>query len=279
MLRRRMPRKQKAAEKDFLASDLPRNRWIMFGDILRNEWKSLLILGLVFLLLCLPLILSHYYYLLMVNQIVSGENPSLQEVRTASLVYYAINLGLLVIIGVFFGGIQRIYKRIAFGQGYLFGGDFLEGIRENWKENLLRFGIHGALELLFGFASLLVLPQPILSYVLKGFLYGILRPAFLVGLFVGAIYSDPFGRKSYVSILIFLKYLPYALLAYAMLCWPSLLFLIGNSFVQLFLPMILCFVSAPLGYLGAALLMNYVLDKAVNASSFPELVRKGLSKK
>lgn len=278
MPKRRIPRKPKCAEKDFLASDLPRNRWILFGDILKNEWKTVLILGFVFLLLGLPFVFSHYYYLLMVNRIVGSESPSIQDVRTVSLVYYAINLGILLLVGVFFGGVQRICKRMAFGQGYLFGGDFLEGIRENWKENLLRFGIHGLLELLFGFASLLVLSEPILAYVLKGFLYGILRPAFLLSLFVGAIYSDPFGRKLYVSIQIFLKYLPYALLAYAMLCWPSLLFLIGNTFVQLFLPMILSFVSAPLGFLGAALLMNHVLDKAVNSSSFPELVRKGLSK-
>lgn len=277
MARRRIPRKPKYAEKDFLVTDLPRNRWKMFGDIVRNEWKTLLIFGLVFLLLCLPLILSHYYYLLIVNRIVNGDDPSMQDIRTASLIYYAVNFGILLIVGVFYGGVQRIYKRMAYGQGFLFGGDFLEGIRENWKENLIRFAIHGLLEFAFGFLSLMVLSKPILAYVLKGFHYGILRPAFLIGLFLGAVYSDHFGKKFFVSIVVFIKYLPHAMLMYTMLCWPSLLFLIGISFIQLFLPMILAFVSLPFGYLGAVLLANYVFDKAINASSFPDLVRKGLS--
>ena len=279
MPRRRLPKKPKYAEKDFLVSDLPRNRWRMFGDIVKNEWKTLLILGLVFLLLCLPLILSHYYYLVIVNRIATSENPEMQDIRTAALIYYAVNVGILLIVSVFFGGVQRIYKRLAFGQGFLFGGDFLEGIRENWKENLIRFLIHGLLEFAFGFLSLLVLSKPIIAYALNGLLFGILRPAFLVGLFVGAIYSDPFGKKFFVGIVIFLKYLPHAILAYTLICWPSLLVLIGITFAKLFLPMILAFVSCPLGYLGATLLMNYVLDKAINAASFPTLVRKGLSPK
>ena len=273
-------KKRKYAANDYSIADLPPNRWRLFLLVIREEWKTLVVMGFVFLLMALPLILSHYHYLLVVNRITSGSDPSVQGVLTATLIYYAVNFGILLIVSVFFGGVQRIFKRMSLGQGFLLGGDFLEGIRENWKENLPRFGIHGLLEFGLGYLSYLILlnlSQPILFYVLRAVLFGILRPAFFVGLFLGAIYSDPFFRKFSASIIVFLKYLPLAMGAYALICWPSFFFLIGNGFVQLFLPMILSFLFTPIGYFGGALLMNRAFDSAINKNAFPELYRAGLS--
>ena len=64
-----MRKKKQVNKTDFLITDLPSNRGELFFDILKNQWRNILILSLIFLLLFLPLVIARYYNLIIINNI------------------------------------------------------------------------------------------------------------------------------------------------------------------------------------------------------------------
>ena len=118
---------------DFLASDLPKNRKELFFDVLKNQWRNLLILALIIFVMFLPFVVLRYYNLIIINNLISGSSEDLaNEVFNSSFVYNFVVFLLMIIIGIFFGGVGRIYKKLAYNEGFFIGADFIKGIKENW---------------------------------------------------------------------------------------------------------------------------------------------------
>ena len=135
---------------DFLISDLPRNRYALFFDILKNQWRSLLLMAVIILLLFLPIILLRFFNLVMINSVVNnGEGTNLKaEVFNTFVGYSIINFIVVVVVGILFGGVARIYKKLAFNEGFFLGADFIRGIKENFKDYFWLFLIYGLLNML-----------------------------------------------------------------------------------------------------------------------------------
>ena len=99
----------------------------------------------------------------------------------------------------------------------------------------------------------------------------------LISCLINAIYKDKLGKKILTSAIIYVKYFPFVVLASLLIELPFLIFLIGKTYIFLFAPIVYGFLLLPPGYLGAALIMNHVFDKAINENSMPMLYRKGLA--
>ena len=266
---------------DFLISDLPRNRYALFFDILKNQWRSLLLMAVIILLLFLPIILLRFFNLVMINSVVNnGEGTNLKaEVFNTFVGYSIINFIVVVVVGILFGGVARIYKKLAFNEGFFLGADFIRGIKENFKDYFWLFLIYGLLNMLLEILCMnYMLDNNYLYYFFKVLNYATLLPILGVSMSVCALYSDPFIVKVKSSIRIYIKNLFKILLAVIIVLLPLVLLLINSSIFQLLVPIIYSFIYFPLGYLILVLILNSIFDKDINEKNFPDLVGKGMYK-
>lgn len=272
-------KKTNVNKKDFLASDLPKNRYELFFDILKNQWRSLLILAVIILLLFLPIILLRFFNLVMINSVIkNGDSTNLRaEVFNTFIGYSFINFIVVVAIGILFGGVARIYKKLAFNEGFFLGADFIRGVKENFKDFFWLFLTYGFLNMLLEILCMnYMLDNNYLYYFFKVLNYATLLPILGVSMTLCALYSDSFIVKINSSIRIYIKNLFKILLAVIIVFIPLALLFINSSIFQLFAPIVYSFIYFPFGYLIFVLTLNSLFDKDINEKNFPDLVGKGM---
>lgn len=265
---------------DYLQGDLPRNRFFQFFDILKNEWLSLVVYGLLFLLSALPFIIYRYVHLKNVSAIASsGAEDAYATIVSSYLLYLLICLPLFLLMGVALSGILRVYKRIGWGKGYFRAADCLEGIKENAVSTLCMTFCFWLAYALLTYAG--VYGAEVSSWVywfsiaIKGL---IVFPFFLFALYVFAVYRDSVSSRLMAAVVVFLKRSPSIILGSFLLEAPLLLLFLSSSYIQLLVPIAYALIYFPLGYLALILLYNRALDREINKTSFPELVDLGLSR-
>lgn len=273
-----MRKKKQVNKNDFLVTDLPSNRKELFFDILKNQWRNLLILSLIFLLLFLPLVISRYYNLIIINDIInSGSDDAGALVFNFSIGYNFVVFIILIVVGIFYGGIARIYKKLAFNEGFFLGADFVKGIKENFKDFIFFFALYGFLNLIIETLCInFLLENNYLYYFFKVINYATLLPIFGICLSLGSIYTDSVFKKIRVACRIYIKYLFKILLMLAVFILPLALLLINSTSIQLFVPLVYTILYFPLAYLVFILLLNSIFDEVINKKNFPNLVGKGM---
>ena len=133
-------KKVKKNVKDFTTADLPVNRKELFFDILKTQWNSLLIIAFIMMICFLPFIIYRYYNLLTINNIIiKKEETMLSEIKQAYFIYNSFNILTILFIGIVFSGLSRLYKKLAFNEGFFLIADFFKGIKENIKDFLILF--------------------------------------------------------------------------------------------------------------------------------------------
>lgn len=273
-----MRKKKQVNKNDFLVTDLPSNRKELFFDILKNQWRNLLILSLIFLLLFLPLVISRYYNLIIINDIInSGSDDAGALVFNFSIGYNFVVFIILIVVGIFYGGIARIYKKLAFNEGFFLGADFVKGIKENFKDYTFFFALYGLLNLIIETLCInFLLENNYQYYFFKVINYATLLPIFGICLSLGSIYTDSVFKKIRVACRIYIKYLFKILLMLAVFILPLALLLINSTSIQLFVPLVYTILYFPLAYLVFVLLLNSIFDEVINKKNFPNLVGKGM---
>lgn len=110
------------ANKDFTKDDLPLGRKEQFFRLLKEEWKLLLSLCFLFLLLFSPYLGATIYgrYYLSAR----GESDPLAY----SMALETIKAVALILPFLAFGGLSKVYRRLYWGEGVLFWKDFFEGM-------------------------------------------------------------------------------------------------------------------------------------------------------
>lgn len=274
-------KKNKKVVKDFTLSDLPSNRKELYFDILKNQWRSLIILAFIILVIFVPFIIFRYYNLLSLNNILKENSETMfHQIKIASLTSNAINILLIMFVGIFFSGIARIYKKLAYNDGFFLGADFLKGIKENIKDFIVLFMLYGIVNfMLESLATNYLVDNSFLYYVFKILNYAMFVPVLVISVCISSIYNDPVLKKIILSFIIYFKYLPKILLTTIVALFPLLLLLIPSTTIQLFFPMGYCLIYLPLAYLLFVIVMNSIFDKEINNKKFPHLVNKGMYKK
>lgn len=268
-------KKVKVSKTDFLISDLPKNRKELFFDIIKNQWRILLLVALIVFVIFLPFILLRYYNLIIINELSNQKNNN--DIFNAYVAYNLINFFVIYLMGILFGGVQRIYKKLCYNEGLFIGADFIKGIKENFKDFSVLFLIYGALYFLLEVLYMNYLIEgSSLYYLFKVVNYGIFLPLLVICLCLSAIYTDPILRKIKASCKIYFKYFPKIILVLLIGIFPLGLLFIGKTFVQLLIPMVYCLLYLPLFYVIVCLIMNNFFDKEINEKNFPNLYGKGM---
>lgn len=274
-----MKKKVEVIKSDFLVTDLPSNRKELFFDIIKNQWRSLLVLALIITVIFIPIIILRYYNMVIItNMVNSSEKENVgNNVFNAYVGFNIINTFVIIMCGIIFGGVLRIYKKLSFNDGFFIGADFIKGIKENFKDCLIIFSVYAIANLILEILCVdFLLNNNYLYYFFKVVNYFIVLPIVLIWVSLSSIYNDKVFIKLKSAYKLYIRYLFKVLACYILLILPLFLLMVGNSYIQLFLPICYFLIYFPIVYLVFILLMNSIFDEQINKKNFPHLVGKGM---
>ena len=133
-------------QRDFTEQDLPTNRFQLFREVLKVRRGSMVGLNFLNLLCWIPAVLWSFLNLVQLTAIAEG----LSEATLGDLLfsYLLVLFPLIAITGPFTMGVSRVMRNWARDEHAYAFGDFLAGLKENWRQGLLYSLICGAVPLL-----------------------------------------------------------------------------------------------------------------------------------
>ena len=136
----------KSGQRDFTEQDLPANRFQLFREVLKVRRGSMVGLNFLYLLCWIPAVLWSFLNLVQLSAIAEG----LSEATLGDLLYsYLLVLfPLIAVTGPFTVGVSRVMRNWARDEHAYAFGDFLAGLKENWRQGLLYSLICGVVPLL-----------------------------------------------------------------------------------------------------------------------------------
>ena len=297
-----MRNKKKAYEtSDFLVEQLPSTRRKQFFDIVKNEWRTLLLVGVWLGIFFIPFIISNICEAGFMNgsaeairQQLESQGKTAEEITSAvqsqmtaiHLLFNGINILCFMVFSIGLAGASRVVKCLCFGEGILFMSDFSSGIKKYWKPFLLIGFFAGLFYFLVSYVSTSLSSagqasqgMSVLSGITTGFFYAILVPLILFSLSQATLYALPFFQ-SLANSLKFTAVRYYWTILFA-------LFLYGMSLMTLIvypLIMILAYVGTiilllPFFVLAFHLFSLSLFDRYINEDHYPEIYKKGLYRK
>ena len=280
-----MARKTKRASKDFERAMLPQTRKAVFFDVVKLQWRKLLLLALILLIFALPLFLialyedSYFYAVTEDPSFSPHEMPAiLAPLNTYCAVFSAPALALLF-LGL--SGVVRVQRQLAWGENVTVFHDFSVGFRQNWKQIFpvgLLFGIFFALAKIGWYSAIVSQADSVwIQGILMGLLAFLVAPVTAYCIVVIAIYTNSFWGNLKIALYIYLKnplkafgamLLNFGLCLVVWMIPSTQLHLTGT------IPAIMVFT---LGLLGWMLFSFNQLDRHYNKTQYPELVGKGVN--
>ncbi len=283
-----MKRKNKAAPQDFTEAMLPQSRKAIFFDVLKLQWRKLLLLGAILLVFSLPLLLSDVIAAVYsTNYIAAAEQIGLAVSYDAAgglirfeLIRSAVNIVLLLIFLVGLSGALRVLRQLAWEENVYLPTEFPAGIKSNYGQLALLGILCGVIAVLCkgvlffsvgyrsGMSATLSL-VPLAASIL------LLLPAMCLCLAMIPVYANPLRANLknafYVYFSSLLRVLG-TLLACAAFWLPMLIpdlmwHCIGHAFA---------FLTLPVTLLAWMLFCFTRFDVSINAAQCPELTGKGI---
>ena len=283
-----MKKKIKAAESDFVAEMLPKNRKEVFFDSLKMRYPVFLWAGLVLFLFALPacllLVFRDFQIYGMYSSFAEG-NITEEELATA-LTSFRVSFTLpqliaLPLFGLGLAGVIKVLRQLIWAEGVYYFADFKEGVKENGVRYVSLFLLAAA------FIVLSVFTESYLSdagnpvrYILFALAYVVLFPAALYMLSLTAVYNIKLWGCIKNSFIFYIKTFPVTIL-FALLfagCYFGILVIPNLTVKYILTPMLIVFVL-PLYIVAWLLYSCRTFDKFINEQHHPEYFGKGIGGK
>ena len=277
--------KAKVAKQDFLEENLPQTRKDQFFDILKNQYKVVLLTGLMLLLFFLPILAFSIFKSIMIGKAYAvyelGE-ATIEQVNDAvifnTLIFDGVNLLLYPILFAGVSGVLRVIRQLVFGEPVVFRFDFNKGIKDNFKTFLLIGLFVALLKLLISFIVIGFGFNPYIKVAAYAILYAVLLPPLFVMSAYSVIYANKFFTSLKQSFLLYLRGSWKFLGMILVIIVPYILleeFFSYVTFRQIIYCVLIVF-ALPLVILISFMVMFETFDKLINIRLFPEIWRKGL---
>ena len=283
-------KKEKKIKSDLTIEDMPHNRLQVFFDIIKVRWDILLYIGLILFLFFIPLIIALFtenifvsnLYELFVKGNINEETYRINLFQT-NLIFTLIESIAILLIALPLSGIIRIYRLLCFYEGIIFFRDLFKGIKDNIKQVVVVFII----DVLLFIATKLSINYLIASgnndfintfiFFLPAFLFGILiLPISLLHILQVAIYNNKYFENVKNSFVLYFKSGFTSFGVTLLLFSPLFLFFINAIYTPIILLSLYALLFIPLAVLFAFLHANWIFDKYINKSQYPEIFDKGI---
>jgi len=136
----------KAGKGDYTVSDMPKNRFELFGAVMKVRWSSLFGVNLLYMLFWLP---AFVWILLNVSVVMSTNFELTYDVLHGYLMSFLIGMvPCNVIAGPFIAGVTYVTRNWARDEHSFVWSDFWDAVKGNWKQALPVALISGLMPLL-----------------------------------------------------------------------------------------------------------------------------------
>lgn len=275
----------KNAKTEYTKNMLPQSRKEQFSDILKLQWKKLLLIGLIVLLFSIPLMITSMAEDVYVNSI--GEsleaNTDVQQILLATLRYKnviaGINIILYAVLFVGLAGIARIIRQLIWSENVFFTVDFSLGFKQNVFQYIVLGMIFGTVVFLTTFLSNLSLTKSgvdsLIHYIPIGIVLVIVVPVVLYVMALAPVYSNTLWQNIKIAIVLYVGS-PIKTILLIVACGVIFIpTIIPNLYAHLFGRIISALLTG-FSFLLWTLYVYHRLDKEINPEYYPELVNKGL---
>lgn len=276
--------RMKYAKSEFTNDSLPSTRKQQFKAIFKNEWKTLLLLGLLFLIPFIFIALLEFVkigVLTSINNSVAESSQIVGELFYVELIYNVLLLIPYILFGLMLSGTSKVIQRLIYGEGLLFKGDFIYGIKLNFKQIVILCLIYWSLGLITntGTNLLSTLGGPF-SVILSGTLIAIYNFILIPVIFIAFSFSTTYkmNLKEILtnSFKVFISFLLIPLAFAAVLFGLTYLDLIPSLYLEVIIQAIIVLLFVPTLILIWKLYLTSIFDSNINENAYPEIYRKGL---
>lgn len=278
-------KKIKARSSDYQYSDLPKNRTQVFFDVIKNQWRKLMFLGLLLLIAFLPYITIIFFrdnYVLGISKSLSEGAINKVDAYKLFCVSHLIAAGASWLSFYFtafiLGGVVRIIRQLVWGEPVFLKEDLVIGGKQNYRFGAILATFFGGIIVL---SSLMYFAtdNQIIQHIPLALFIAFLVPPLLITYMEGTIYNGSFRMLFHNAVLMYIKKAPHALLFTFILLSP-ILFRYIESFLVLkyILIVVVVFFILVLLLMMFYLFSCYLFDIYINPQLYPEMMRKGLGK-
>ena len=134
---------------DFTQSDLPKNRFELFRDVLKTRWNSMVSLNFLYILIWIP---AAVWTIINVAALFAEAGDGVVDISQYLLPYLLILFPLITITGPFNIGASFVCRNWARDEHAFVWADFRDAMKANWKQALLFSVIEGLLPLVLIFS-------------------------------------------------------------------------------------------------------------------------------
>ncbi|MCQ3034897.1 MAG: hypothetical protein MJ248_01535 [Bacilli bacterium] len=277
--------KVKTSKEDFEFSNLPRNRKEVFFDVFKIHWRLIFGIGGLLLLAFLPtlaiLFFRDNYCLGLAIKVNSGEvtkETYNSYVKYAHLIASIAVWLSLYIFSIVFSGLMRIYRQLVWLEPLFFKEDFVKGIKDNYKSCAITFTFFGLLLVACKLTNLFT-DNVVVQAIPIALSLVIIVPVLTLTLYQSAIYSGGYFMLLKNAPLFYIKDALRVILFTAILYSPLLLGIMNSYLpIKYIVAVVIVLFILPFTLLIYQLFSNYIFDKFINITQYPELVNKGMYK-
>lgn len=275
----------KIADKDFEESALPSTRKAVFFDVLRQQWFSIVVCGLLLSAGAIPFVLTDlldYHFILTTNASVNAgtisEAQAAVSISMMTVILSAVDILGCVIFGLCLSMATCLIKLLAWEEPTRILKAFKTGIKQNGKQyfclSLLlgcfmfacRYAITAGFGSFLAYITVIVcllIPAPVAAYMLVTI----------------NVYDIKFTQQCRYSLIVFNKRKLKTFLAYLIGLIPFAVMVVSDLFFPLADSVIMksvMFFLLSFFLLGWFLFAFNSLDEAINKKFYPQLVGRGL---
>ncbi len=262
---------------------LPQTRREVFFDVLKLNWKSFLLYGLLFLAFCLPL------QLVTLSESMAAINLQQADMAGAQIPYMiamtriiasVVKIPCFLLIAVGISGFARVIRQYAWMENVKFSYEFWKGVKSNAGQMLLLAILAGVCNGIAAFfiavgetaadlltAAIVLAPTAIIILCLV--------PVFAYMVVSISLYEGGFGSHFHAGRMVYARSWWKTLLA-VVCCFAPFVLQILPAFIYQIIGAVLSPLLAPIVFLGWYLFALNGLDQHINQERYPSLVGKGL---
>lgn len=260
--------------------NLPTTRFQLYFDVIKQNWRKLILSGLLLTLFFLPTLVTLFFrdYFVIYASLQAENAEEFQSLTVGGLsAIYGVFCASLLIASVGISGLSKVWMHLSYEEGFFFFGDFKLGIKQNIKTCIFATLIYIVLLYMTLFINIST-TNDFLGHIPLGICQGIAFPILLIIFASNTIYDWKFKDSIRNGALIYIKYFFFILLFSLLLFAVNLLLLIPNIILRYAVVLLYFILIQPFIAFAFVVYMNHCFDEGINKANYPKLYRKGLFK-
>ena len=281
-------RRYKIADQDYEMSMLPQTRRAVFFDVLKLQWRKLLILGLILVAFSLPMIFlnlardAYAYGMIILNSDADDAIRNQAAVQSLSMDVQVCALLTVpfMIYSVGLAGVLRVLRQFAWGENVHIPTDFGRGVKDNFRPMLLLSFLTGIVLTLCCFLLYLAICYQtdamwMLCIVPVAFSVLFILPVFAISMVMIPVYNNALLQTFRMAFLVYIKGFGKVLLGVLLTVALRVTGMLPSTFFH-FVFGLVASLAAPIVLLGWTLFCYNRFDKDLNPTLCPELINRGV---